>query len=78
MVLNLDDEQEKIMDEFITKHNKSKTYKVNRQRIKYSKKHKIQPCGGWCQYHLQVTFTTIGFLTNIECTCGAKEYLGEV
>lgn len=75
----LSDEQEKIMSDFIEKHNRSRKCPINKQRKEYRKKNPFcSPCGGHCQYSLEITFTTIADLASVKCTCGAEQYLGEV
>ena len=73
----LDDEQVAQMDIWIEKHNKNRNCSINKLRKEYKKKG-IFPCGGMCQYSLEITFTSFADLASIKCQCGAEEYLGEV
>lgn len=73
----LTDEQEALLNSWIEKHNKSRKCPINKQRREMSKKG-IYPCGGHCQYSVDITFTAIGDLASVKCKCGAEEYLGEV
>ena len=77
MTFTLDPLQVKQMNDFIDKHNKSRKCPINK-RIREHRKKGIFPCGGHCQYSLEITFSSIGDLASIKCECGEEKYLGEV
>ena len=70
-------EQVKQMNAFMEKHNKSKKCPVNKQR-KANRKKGIYPCGGYCQYSINITLSSVADIATIKCSCGEEEYLGEV
>ena len=70
-------EQVKQMNAFMEKHNKSRKCPVNKQRNANRKKG-IYPCGGYCQYSLSISFSSVADLATIKCSCGEEKYLGEV
>ena len=65
------------MNDFIDKHDKSRKCPINK-RIKEHRKKGIFPCGGHCQYSLEITFSSFANLASIKCECGEEKYLGEV
>lgn len=73
----LTDEQEKIMKDWIEKHNKSKKCPINKQRKKDRKKG-IYACGGDCQYETVITHSSFADIASIRCECGEEQFLGEV
>lgn len=77
MTFTLDSLQVKQMDNFINKHNKSRKCPINK-RIREHRKKGIIPCGGHCQYSLEITFSSFANLASIKCECGEEQYLGEV
>ena len=77
MVFTLTTEQVIEMDTWITEHNSLKKCKINRERRK-NKKKGIYPCGGYGQYSVEITFTTIANIAYVKCACGQVHYLGEV
>lgn len=75
----LSDEQEEKMNKFISKHEKSWRCPINKQRRRNRKLHQFGgPCGGDCQFSLEITFTSFSNLASIKCECGKEEFLGEV
>lgn len=70
-------EQVKQMNAFMEKHNKSRKCSVNKQR-KANRKAGIYPCGGYCQYSINITLSSVADIASIKCSCGKEEYLGEV
>lgn len=77
MTFTLDPLQVKQMNDWIEKHNKSRKCPINK-RIKEHRKKGIFPCGGHCQYSLEITFSSMANLASIKCECGEEKYLGEV
>ena len=77
MTFTLDPLQVKQMNDWIEKHNKSRKCFVNK-RIRDHRKKGIFPCGGDCQYSLEIIFSSIANLASIKCECGEEKYLGEV
>ena len=77
MTFTLDPLQVKQMNEWIEKHNKSRKCPINKKRREHRKKG-IIPCGGECQYSLEITFASMANLASIKCECGEEQYLGEV
>ena len=77
MTFTLDSLQVKQMNDWIEKHNKSRKCSVNKRRREHRKKG-IFPCGGHCQYSLEITFASMANLASIKCDCGEEKYLGEV
>ena len=77
MTFILDPLQVKQMNDWIEKHNKSRKCPINKRRREHRKKG-IFPCGGECQYSLDITFATMANLASIKCECGEEMYLGEV
>ena len=77
MTFTLDPLQVKQMNDFIDKHDKSRKCPINK-RIKEHRKKGIFPCGGHCQYSLEITFSSFANLASIKCECGEEKYLGEV
>lgn len=77
MTFTLDPLQVKQMNAWIEKHNKSRKCLINKRRKEWSKKG-ISPCGGACQYSLEITFASMANLASIKCECGEEKYLGEV
>ena len=77
MTFTLDPLQVKQMNDWIEKHNKSRKCFVNKRIREYRKKG-IFPCGGHCQYSLEITFASMANLATIRCECGEELYLGEV
>lgn len=77
MTFTLDPLQVKQMNDWIEKHNKSRKCSINKLRREHKKKG-IFPCGGHCQYSLEITFASMANLASIKCECGKEKYLGEV
>jgi hypothetical protein len=77
MTFTLDKLQVSQMNAWIEKHNKSRKCSVNKRRREHRKKG-IMPCGGECQYSLEITFASMANLASIKCECGEELYLGEV
>ena len=77
MTFTLDPLQVKQMNDFIDKHDRSRKCPINK-KIREHKKKGIFPCGGHCQYSLEITFSSIANLASIKCECGEEKYLGEV
>lgn len=77
MTFTLDPLQVKQMNDWIEKHNKSRKCPINK-RIREHRKKGIFPCGGHCQYSLEITFASMANLASIKCECGEEKYLGEV
>lgn len=77
MTFTLDPLQVKQMNDFIDKHNKSRKCPTNK-KIREHRKKGIFPCGGHCQYSLEITFASFANLASIKCECGEEKYLGEV
>ena len=73
----LDPHQVKQMNDWIEKHNKSRKCPINK-RIREHRKKGVMPCGGWRQYSLEISFSSIANLATIKCQCGEELYLGEV
>ena len=61
----------------IDKHDKSRKCPINK-RIREHRKKGIIPCGGECQYSLEITFSSFANLASIKCECGEEQYLGEI
>lgn len=77
MTFTLDKLQVKQMNTWIEKHNKSRKCPINKRRREHRKKG-IIPCGGECQYSLEITFASFANLASVKCECGEELYLGEV
>ena len=77
MTFTLDPSQVKQMNAFVEKHNRSRKCFINK-RIREHRKKGVFPCGGHCQYSLEITFSSIANLASIKCECGEEQYLGEV
>lgn len=70
-------DQVKQMNAFMEKHNKSRKCPVNKQR-KANRKNGVYPCGGYGQYSINISLSSVADIATIKCSCGEEEYLGEV